>query len=466
MTSHISFTRTEPAENYLPPTDLDITYMAERVGLKSYSPDLVRDIANIASGGRILTSSEYREDVDKAVSNKMRDEDNYEGYWTYPQYRGYTRQTDDFHEAVEKTQEYVLKKQEQVCEFLRTLDTQTLPGYTPLEKAVGLLKTLYTKDDGDKYAKQIENEDTMGEPLPIFTQDRGSNAANNLNEFNDFVHSLDDEERELLEGDENKEGGSGHNAGQGLMDIKLAEDMAAGRHHWLKISRNLNALTKFRISKEGKPAPDIMGDDSRRRRINSLDEIAKTTASEFTLPRMYRLYRLATQQTQVRERVSREDKKQLIYMIIDCSVSMRGERAHKSGGILFNRLKAVLKEEAELYFCFFDTKLFEEHSALDAKSAKACMKKFRAKSFEGYGTNILRCLRSTIDRVVNLLESNTLNERPEIVIVTDGESNVSELTAEEFTKHKLRLHTFMVGATNKHLAQVARDTGGVGIDRL
>ena len=145
---------------------------------------------------------------------------------------------------------------------------------------------------------------------------------------------------------------------------------------------------------------------------------------------------------------------------------MQGERQHKAGGVLFNRLKAVVNDEAELYFRFFDTQLFPEYSALDEKSAKYCMKEFRNKSFSGSGTAIVRCLRSTINRVVELLEDNTLNERPEIVIVSDGDSNCKELTAEEFTKHKLRLHTFMIGRTNKGLVKVARDTGGVGIENL
>lgn len=464
----MKFKRTSPSKDYLPPHDLEIKSMAQRVGLKSYSPDLVRDIANIASGGDILTSSEYRDEVFDAVSDWMRNDESRDGYWEYPVYGSYTRGTDNFHEAVEKTQEYVLKQQEQICEFLRGVDVPSLPGYSPLEKAIGLLKTLYTKDDGERYAQSIENSDVLGEPLPIFTDNRGDKQADKLNKFNEFVQTLDPAERELLEleEDDNKQGGSGHGDEDSLADIKLAEDMAKGRHHWMKVSRNLNSLTKFRISKDGKPTPDVMGDDSRRRRISSIDEIHKTVAIEFALPRMYKLYRLATQQTQVRERVSREDKKQLIYMIIDCSVSMKGENAHKSGGVLLNRLKAVVKEEAELYFRFFDTSLFPEYSAVDTKSAKQCVKTFRDKAFSGGGTNIVRCLRQTIERVVELLDNKTLLEKPEIVIVTDGEDNCKDLSAEEFKAHKLRFHTFMVGKTNKHLAQVARDTGGVGVDRL
>ena len=49
-----NFRRTEPASDYMEPSDSDIMEYAERVGLTTYSPDFCRDIANMASGGRII----------------------------------------------------------------------------------------------------------------------------------------------------------------------------------------------------------------------------------------------------------------------------------------------------------------------------------------------------------------------------------------------------------------------------
>ena len=136
--------------------------------------------------------------------------------------------------------------------------------------------------------------------------------------------------------------GDGH--GSGFVNIKLAEDMVKGRKHWLEISRNLDGLTRFRLGKSNKFEPNPEGDDVHKRLIKGFSEMSKLGTSEYLYPEEYMLYRVVSQSAPVRERIMREGKKQLIYMIIDCSISMRnnkGVRIHKAGGVLFNRLKAV-----------------------------------------------------------------------------------------------------------------------------
>ena len=52
--------------------------------------------------------------------------------------------------------------------------------------------------------------------------------------------------------------------------------------------------------------------------------------------------------------------------------------------------------------------------------------------------------------------------RPELVIVTDGEDNVSALMLAEFDA--TRLHAFVVVRKNAELVQLAQSTGGIGIE--
>ena len=455
------FNRTVAAPNYISPTDSEVREVAKRVGLNAYSPKLVSDIANVASGGEILPSAEYKDDLFESMPPPEQDDD---GEWKYPTgyYNGHYHTTDNKELAQERINQHALRAQESICEFLRGIDYSNLTGDTPLEKACGLLKTLAASDGGSQ-------DSVGGETLPIFSGTRADKQADFINSINEIIHTLDSEEKELLEDDDDDitQGGSGSGEDKITDGISLAEDMAKGRHWWLKISRELNSIIRFRVGITGKPQPDIQGNDVRNRQINDLSEMSRMTTRERVMPRKYRNFRAATHAMQVRERVSREGKKQLIYMIIDCSLSMKGEPQHKSGGVLFNRLKAVISDDAELYFRFFDTQLKQEYHAHDKKSAKSIVDLFRNGSFAGGGTSITECVRDSITRINSLMENGDLSERPELVIVTDGEDDTRNLTADEFKENNLRLHSFMVGnSKNKHLTKLARDTGGIGVDKL
>jgi hypothetical protein len=55
--------RTRSPATYIPPTNEEMREMAQKVGLKSFSPDLVADLCNLAAGGIINPPSVYRETV-------------------------------------------------------------------------------------------------------------------------------------------------------------------------------------------------------------------------------------------------------------------------------------------------------------------------------------------------------------------------------------------------------------------
>ena len=52
--------RTRPPATYLSPSAEEMREVAGKVGLKSYSKDLVADLCNLAAGGKISPPSSYR----------------------------------------------------------------------------------------------------------------------------------------------------------------------------------------------------------------------------------------------------------------------------------------------------------------------------------------------------------------------------------------------------------------------
>lgn len=442
--------RTRPPRTYLPPSREEMRDAAEKAEVRKFSADLVEDFCNLAAGGEILPPSEWREHVRRDAEDKLPKPDS-DGEWRLSG-GGYTSNR---HEAVADRVERGMKYQQAVCDFLQTVELEKFPGLSPLEQAMNLLKLLATQNGGEP------GDD--GVALPIFQEGNPEQTGERLNDIMDDVESLSDEEQELLDPDEDAGSGKDERGDDGLSKMKLAEDMARGKDVWLKVSRQLDKLARMKVARSVKVQPDPEGEDVRVRPIAHFGEINRLQKSEWALPSAYRTYRLVSRSAMVRERVRREEKQQLLYMIIDCSGSMgNGQRIAKAGGVLMNRLKAVVAGEAQMFVRFFDMRCYEEHYVSNAAEAKDMIRHFEEHNFSGGSTNISGCAKEAQSRIEEIVAEGKLT-RPELVVVSDGDDSIS-LTAEDLCG--TRLHAFLVERSNARLTELARETGGVGIDNL
>jgi hypothetical protein len=441
--------RTKPAVFYLPPTREDMREMAKKCEVKRFSTDLVEDLCNLASGGEILPPSEYRQEVARQAEKKLGVPDK-DGEWKIQ--GGYTKSRS---EAIADKTARRIKYQQNVCDFLRTVELDKFPGRSPLEQAMNLLKLLSKKEGGSGGGED-------GEALPIFQDnDHSEEVGKDLNDLMDSVESLDEAEKELLKDDDSSE--MKNKKDDGLSKMKIAEDMNKAKEIWLKVSRQLDSLTRMRVSRSVRVKPDPAGDEVRSRPIKHFGEMNRMAKSEWALPSVYRAFRIVTHAATVRERVSREEKKQLLYIIIDVSGSMKdGDRISKAGGVLMNRLKAVVNGEAEIYVRYFDSELYEEHFARTAKEAKDLMELFRQKNFSGRSTRISDCSKVAVKRIEEIVAEGKTT-KPELVVVTDGDDTITH--AKEDMKG-VKLHAFVVERSNSRLTDLALETGGVGINNL
>lgn len=472
-------TRTEMPVTCLPLTSEEIKEAAKSMGVKKYSPSFVQDLCNIDQGARVLLPSEYEEKVKIDVARTETDPDNQD-------------------QSFERAMEY----HQYIADFLQTVDMSEMPGHSPLERAMNLLKIL---------AKQMESPMDMGgegagfgedsPTLPVFpdmdNQPSGNGVADEVNQFMDMIEDMSEAEASMLRGDsdedsdlksdsdsdddevepddeeesdsesENSDDNSKKKtskSGKGplskLKKKQIALDMTKEQKIWLEISRELESKTKFKVSKSVKFIPDPEGDEVRNRQIKSLNELNRLVKKEFALPKRYLNYRLISHQSPVRERVKREEKKQLLYLLVDCSGSMdNGQRVAKAGGVVFNRLKAVVEGEAELYLRFFDGGLYEEKFVGSEKEAKDLMKVVQNNNYSGGSTSFDTAIRGALERIEEILKEGK-SDRPQIVIITDGDDRFS-ITEKEF-KGTI-LHSFLVDNDNESLRQLAEKTGGIGI---
>ncbi len=452
--------RTSPPVTYLSPSAEEMREVGDKVGVKSFSRDLVADLCNLAAGGQVNPPSSYQQVVRKNVEETLPAADT-SGNWKYLRRDKKSKtevSTKSRFEAIEGRTREQMRYHQNVCDFLQTIDLNCFPGSSPLEQAMSLLKLLSKKQGG-------QGGGEAGEPLPIFTDnDQSEKVGEQLNNLMDEVDSLSKDEKQLLDPDQDTGSGASEGKGDdGLQKMKLAEDFLKGKEIMLQISRNLDKLTRMQVRKSKKQEPDPAGDSVRNRPIAHTGEMNKLIKSEWALPSTYRTYRIVTHSSMVRERVTTIEKKQLLYIIIDCSGSMgSGQRIFKAGGILINRLKAVIEGEAELYVRLFDTTLKEEHHSSTPTEAKELIKHFTEKNYSGGSTDISGCAKLAQQRIEEIIKAGS-TYRPELVIITDGDDKIN-LTMKDFTGTKM--HAFVVECTNKVLTDLAISTGGVGVNKL
>ena len=430
------------SEGYLAPSREEMRDAAARVGLKTYSRDLVIDLANLAAGGWVNPPSKYSDAVMQRVHERLEKPDK-DGEWKLSNGKWTKEKSVIIADRHHKEMAY----HQNVCDFLSEIDMSRFEGDTPLEQAMTCLKLLSKMKGGNGGGED-------GEPLPIFEEGSPEGVARQLHDSIDSVDTLTDTEKELM--GETPE----------MSKREIAEDMMGDKSIWLSISRQLDSLSKMQVRKCKKQEADPNGEEVITRSIKGFDELSKLSKPEwanYQTSRSYFWYRVAGKQAKVRERVVTIEKKQLLFIMLDCSGSMdNGKRIAKACGILMNRLKAVIAGEAELYFSFFDTKLVEVHCVKTPEEAKALMEKVRSKNFSGGSTDINAAMKEAKAKIDEIIAEGA-TYRPELVVVTDGDDTISS-TAKDFAGTKV--HAFVVEENNKALVDLAKATGGVGIEKF
>lgn len=475
--------RTKPPSHYIEPTDKEVVSKAKLLGLDNFSINLVRDVANIAAGGSYVDYDEIYSSLAK-VTRLERDKDgdyidSDTGAYAYSSTGNYTRDYQTaFNSAVLKKAEY----NQDVQNFIKELEFHRAPGKTPLTKAVNIVNMVSKASESKQSKNSNGNNDKdcseQKQKIPIFDKysDDSKNSSQIGKDFNNAfeeVTRLDPEEKHLVTSEdseevlekieENEELDKSEKRELGRMTI--ASEMTKGKDIWLKVSRRLESLINFRTRSFKKTIPSVEGNSVRTRPIENIGEINKMISSEWTNPKTLRLLRVMTRQAQVRERVYTVDQKQLLYLLIDSSGSMYGDRIYKAGGVLMNRLKAVVKEQAEVFVRFFDDEVYEEHHATSPEEASKLMRYFEKHNFGGSGTDITRAVRKAKESIDKKMAANELLVEPEIVIVTDGEDHgVRSLNAKDFLPTVV--NGIIIDLENRHLADFCRKTRGVVIQNL
>ena len=429
---------------------------AKRVGLKAYAPRLLADLALVAAGGEITPPLTSDPDILAQAIERVA--------WKGPGYylaEGGEAWADDASTATAGMASRLASYEARVCDFLREAPLAEAPGATPLEKAASLLKLLAQLPGGQPGR---EGEDS----LPIFQEgaQEAGEVARSLEEAIDLASELSAKESEMLYPDgspKSPEGdGSRGGSGDGLKGLPVMEDLLrdTAKRFILQASRKLDERAALKVRRLSKLVPDPNGRDVRYRPIRGLNELTRIPKGAWALatqaPALF-MAKAMTGGLMVRERVTRIEKRQLLWILIDGSGSMKGTKHHKATGVVLNRLRAAVDGDAEVHVSMFDTQVRKTWEAKTPAAAREALRAFRKENFSGGGTNVAAAVKETVAKIEKAMASGTL-ARPEIFVLTDEDTSAEGVSVGDL--HGTVVHGFAMESENPGLRKLAQASGG------
>jgi uncharacterized protein with von Willebrand factor type A (vWA) domain len=439
--------QTTVANGYLPPSDLAIQTAADAAELTLKVPSFVRDICNIEAGGHFLPQAEITDKIQEEWQSvrinkdysggkcKFVRSDNGNTYTTYGAARNHF--FDEKAKLARRTQDSI-----------NAMPRLDVPGDSPLEKAMNLINLLVKQRYGNSGPDAHDNADSVLSDL--LQADNIAQAKENL----DMARGMSSEEQDLLsqiadlknkpESEEYADtsggyGGKGVSAGTATGFTAKRKNVLKSAMHLadtrlrdiLMVSRKMKSFSKLRTSKVQEFTPDVEGSQVRNRAMQNYGELARIKAVQYAqksaTPSLFK-YRSVTNQYLIRERGRFLEKKQLLYVLVDCSGSMTEDdssRINMAAGVLINRLMAVAKGDANVYWRFFDTSVYDVTFVDDKEKAQASISTILEEDrYDGGGTNFDVAISSAVAHIESLQETMKY-AKPEIFMITDGGCNCS-----------------------------------------
>lgn len=492
--------QTTVASGYVPPSELTIKTASDEIGLKIDAPQFIRDVCVMRAEGRFKDAVELEDEINfeqqlhpiksKIVNREGKkstvfvrsDKTGKSAHSEFPSYA----------KAEEALKSEYQGYAEKVRQAITSMPKMDVPGNTPMYQAINLLKLLAEQRNKNKGQGQGGGDSSETSLLDELldrqnikdAQDALDSAKNMTDSEKDFLDTISKIKKNGGKSKPEDKGEEGSGGGSGAMSDGTSKEQTkeekimqaaiqlsdADLAEAVKISRQLKALTKLRTTIMDEFVVDNNAEEVRNRPMQSFSELGKIKAEQFAmLPTARGLfnYKAVTNQFNIRERGFYSEKKQLLYMLIDCSGSMLDaghSRTRKAAGVLLNRLFAVSEGEAVLYWRFFDTTV-HKCSYVESKDEafQAISRIISATSYTGGGTNFDNALGQAVAHIETLKREDTNNVlvKPEIMLVTDGECschfNLMHMKG-------IKLHTaFVSDSVCDHVENLARETGGVSI---
>lgn len=477
--------QTTVSRGYLPPPVNVIQAAVTSAEIKVKAESFIVDVCNLNASGRFMTSEELHAEIQNELQQK------------YPitianrRDKPFTRSDNNnvyrsFNKAKDSFINDHLELAHRTRHMLETIPDAEVPGDSPLQRAINLIKLLEAQIP-EKHKKNSSVTEDMNNLLDIHNVAKAKNSLNQAKELSEqekqLVQEISNIKNNNSKQDADTQGQAENNTAginggmsegtntnptgvksKNLIDlaISISDSQMA---EIIRVSRKLKAISQLNTSKVTEFVPDPAGQDVRNKQMENFNDINKLKSSQFaqmTSNKALFNYRVVTNQYVVRERGHYKEKKQLLYVLIDCSGSMTDDglaRINTAAGVLVNRLMAVAKGDAKLYWRFFDTQLHDEIFVDDkSKAYDSIGQVLKGENYKGGGTNFDIAITQTVSHIESIFTTMDV-VKPEIFMVTDGDCACH-------VNHKdlkgIKLHTAFVAHSDGHqLKKLSKQSGGV-----
>jgi hypothetical protein len=431
--------------NTYQPNKSEVREMASKLGVKTYSPSFAMDLAAIAAGESVLPISKVEAQVKSSVSNLTFEADS-DGDYSTPG-ASWGRYTKLISQKLEYEVQKKLKGYQNLSDFLNQVSEQLprIPGETPLEKAMHLLKKL--SEEGN-----AGGEDSgEGEPLPVFVESsQQDNKVKEISQDLEILERLDDQDMELLEAED---------------DTSAYLKMGKTAREIFRVEQFCQQQAKLNVKPRSKLVKDEEGDKILFRVSRDFGDFPKVHRSAL-MSRNRLGHKILSQKAKVGEKYRKDTPLPLVSLILDESGSMSGGNDTKGLGVVYYLWKQASQGNCLGLFSFFEKRNREYHY-LDENTDIEWFRKISRHSFNGGGTAVGDCALAMLEHQDSVVSEKGLNvdlRQKHLILVNDGQDDLGD-----FCHASLKgatLHSFILDSENEGLEKISKKSGGLYLENI
>lgn len=360
--------------------------------------------------------------------------------------------------------------------FLEQIDYSAVLGVTPLDKSLNVMMMLTHLSDS---LNKKPNQDPYGTSNPegsgSITIPNEEALAKAIEEMSQGLETGVDDPSDNG-GGQNETGGSNSNGEVShemtscvrdhLYDLTPSIANVYGKEKPADVPISKRILADIKIKAYLESSTDLgtaldekyeRNNDSREKGtfiMESMDEVTKTKKSQMMLENFDD--KLMKKELDIKTRVKPKTRKQILYMLLDDSGSMRNlTKQTYVRAVLLNRLESVIDGKSELKFAFYESERYGFTEVTKKEEASQLFKKVSLRRPGGGGTYIGHILQETINEIH--ADTKTGYHDPEIMIVCDGDDHVDP---RRIDYKGVRINVVILGCENSNLKKIAKDSGG------
>jgi len=328
-----------------------------------------------------------------------------------------------------------------------------------------------SQGQGNNNKPQGKGEEKMDNSPETEMRDNPPDLPIDMNKFNQQMPEIEKAlennilNDEMFRGIIERQAGTGHNSLKTIEGLtkniqKIAQNVTDETYRILDIARKVGATEQYCREEQRSPV-DYPEKDWKIQNIRSVNDLPKILPYQFGYPDELFDKMLFDKDLKMKQYESRRKKKQVIYLLIDCSGSMDGRNQTVACGIALAYVKKALTESSIYFYRFFDDHPHELKKVTNEQEAQKEVKYLMDYHYSGGGTSIDTAIHQAIDDINNPKlfkqeadDKSDLYDRADILVITDGGDTVS-LTKEFLEEKKIILHSFVIGMEHEQLKNLS-----------